>query len=128
MIIKIQQNELFANEFRKWFLFVLKHELIHRGQNLAVKDTKLLARVMVKEFGNEKEYLSDKQEIMARAWETIELFKFQGFTKKRIAHILVNEIYNSENGVLQAYIKTFDKNSNVYKLFFKYLYLYLEEN
>jgi hypothetical protein len=130
LLVEIQKSEMFANDFRKWFLFILKHELIHRGQNLAIRDTKLLSQVMVKEFGNEEEYLSDKQEIMARAWEIIELFKLMGHFNKEEIKIRIRKYntYRGINSTLDSYFKLFTIESDVIKLLYKYMYLYLEEN
>jgi len=129
-LLKIQQNEIFLNSFKKELLVVLKHELIHRGQDLQVKDLKLRFEVMSSSHESLIKDLADKKEIMARAWEIIELFKLKNdFTKEEIRiRIIKHDDYRGLNNTLDFYFKAFGKNSSVIKLLYKYMYLYLEEN
>jgi len=130
LILQIQQNEIFLNSFKKELLFVLKHELVHRGQNFQIKDLDVRFKVMSSPHESLMKDLSDKKEIMARAWEIIELFKLKNdFTKKEIINrIIKHDDYRGINNTLDFYFRAFGKNSPEIKLLYKYMYLYLEEN
>lgn len=125
-ILKIQSDNIFAEEFKKWFLFVLKHELVHRGQFLAIRNSKIRSQVMVKDNSNIKTQLSDKQEIMARAWEIIELYKLIANMNNLQIKKAIKNYPNINNETLNAYYYLFGKDSKEIKLLYKYMYEYLE--
>lgn len=129
LIVGIIDNIKFEEEFKKHLLFILKHELIHRGQHLRVHNVKLRAEVHNKEYENQIKYLSDKQEIMARAWEIVELFKLRNYSIEEIKNILKSNDIRLKYTVhpLRVYLDWFDKDSNVIKLLYKYMYGYLEK-
>jgi hypothetical protein len=125
----IQKDDIFRNEFKKWFLFILKHELIHRGQNLKIQDSEIRAEVMAKNYKNKIEYLSDPQEIMARAWEIVELFKiYYNLSNNKIIEILKKSDNFMGNETLYVYRHTFNNDSKQIKLLYKYIYLYITNN
>ena len=124
---RIQKDINFAKEFKKWFLFELNHELIHRGQNLAIKDANLRAQVMIKDNSTIKKQLADKQEIMARAWEIIELYRLlSNMPKNDILKFIKEYSKYSNNQTLSAYFYLFGAGSPEIKLLYKYMYEYLE--
>jgi hypothetical protein len=126
-ILNIQKDIKFANGFKTWFLYVLKHELIHRGQFLAIKNYKIRAQVMVKDNSSIKKQLEDKQEIMARAWEIVEYFKLiNNFSKDKIKEVMKNYSKYNMNEVISMYIHLFGQDSKELKLLYKYMYEYLE--
>lgn len=128
-IIRIQDNIDFRGQFKNWFLLVLKHELIHRGQNLAVKDIDVLVKVKSNEKEKFKQELSNPIEIMARAWESVEIFKLVNHLENNdIINILKNYSKYALNNTLNTYIELFKKDSKELRLLFKYMYLYLTEN
>lgn len=128
-IINIQNDINFKNQFKDWFLLVLKHELIHRGQNLAVKDIDVLVKVKSNEKEKFKQELSNPIEIMARAWESVEIFKLVNHLENNdIINILKNYSKYALNNTLNTYVELFEKDSKELKLLFKYMYLYLTEN
>lgn len=124
-ITLIQQDSIFAKEFKKWFLFVLKHELVHRGQFLAIKNSKIRSQVMVKDNSILKNQLKDKQEIMARAWEIIELYKLLANMNNSQIKTAIKNYPNINNETLNAYYYFFGKDSKEIKLLYKYMYEYL---
>lgn len=125
-IVNIAGSRDFEIEFKKWLLLIIKHELIHRGQNLRIKDLKLRSMVMQKDYKTHIDYLSDKHEIMARAWEIVELFKLIGYGTERIKSMLKsNDIEKMQNYTLRVYHDWFNMDSDVLKLLYKYMYGYL---
>jgi hypothetical protein len=128
-IIKSLQNKDYYVFFVKWFLFNLKHELVHRGQHLKVKDAKLANEVFQKSYKDQIEYLSDKQEIMARAWEIVELFKLFNYTDDNIRKIIQSKKPEKfQNFTLRTYHLLFNMDDWQIKLLYKYMYLYIEED
>jgi hypothetical protein len=128
LLIKLYKDKIFCNELKKWFIYAIKHELVHRGQNLLIRDTKLRAKVMSKEHISLIKDLADKQEIMARAWEIIELFKLKNFNKNEIKErIIEHDQYRGISNTLDFYFFAFGKNSSEIKLLYKYMYFYLLE-
>lgn len=121
------KNKDFYNSFLEWILFILKHELVHRGQNLAIKDKQLRSEVMIKNYKDKIDYLSDPQEIMARAWEIVELFKLLDYTNEEILILIKTD--NKEkyrNDTLKVYKDLFKKDNMVLKRLYKYMYEYLQ--
>lgn len=129
MLLKIQQNKIFKDEFKKWLMFVLKHELIHRGQNLNILDLNLRKEVRNIEYEHQKKELSEPEEIMARSWEIIELFKLKNnFSNSDIKNYIRDYSKHEQvNNTLNAYFDYFGSNSKQLKLLYKYMYMYLNE-
>lgn len=135
--IAIELNPLFIQALQlirardkllEHFLVVLKHELIHRGQVLKIKDNKFRLEVYGKNTPkDQREYLGGKQEIMARAWEITEYMQLTGISKKEILQIL-----KTQNGgklfidTLKVYHEYFTMQDSELKLLYKYMYWYLE--
>jgi hypothetical protein len=116
----------YINEFKKWFLYVLKHELIHRGQKLEIKNVKIRAMI---NSNNKilKDELKEPQEIMARAWEIVEYFRIiYNMSKNKILQIINNtdDITFGGNRTLFVYMELFNHDSKEIKLLYKYMYLY----
>lgn len=127
-IIKSLQDKDQYQYFIKWLLFNLKHELVHRGQHLKVKDIKIANEIFKKSYKGQLEYLSDKQEIMARAWEIIELFKLLNYTNDNIRKMIQSkDLEKNQNFTLRTYHTLFKIDDWQLKLLYKYMYLYLEE-
>ena len=129
-ILNIKNHEDFKI-FYKYFLMVLEHELIHRGQFLHIKGEALKNSVIRGYDENDIEQYIDKKEIMAYAWTIIQEFKLMfNFDNNKIRGIiktrpLVNVTFSP---TLEFYrdITTKGKNSWVLKLLYKYMYLYLD--
>jgi hypothetical protein len=128
-VFNSEENADIKIQFMKWFIFVLKHELVHRGQMLSVDDENLRHDVFQKNYKDRIAYLSDKQEIMARAWEIIELFKLRGYDIEKISTILkTKNLEKLQISTLRTYQEIFTIDSWQMKLLYKYMYMYLEEN
>ena len=123
----IQNNSVSFDGFKNWLLVGIKHELVHRGQYLRIKDVDIRNNLNSKNEKSYKSYLSSPQEIMARAWEIVELYKvFYGYDSKKILNSLKHsgvERYFSQ--VLCMYHDFFAKDSKELKLLYKYMYEYL---
>jgi hypothetical protein len=128
LIIKISNNKDFQDQFIKWLILNLKHELIHRGQNLRIKDLKIRSEVMSQNTKDQKEYLSRKSEIMARAWEIIELFRLKNYSLEEISQLLktVNK-EKLQNHTLNVYHSMFTMEDWQLRLLYKYMNEYIEK-
>jgi hypothetical protein len=116
----------FFDAFKVYFLKILKHELIHRGQALRIKDNKIKIQILEKDFKNDFEYLKHPQEMMARAWDIVEVYRSIGYSSNEILNILKNR--SKEKGfsnTLLVYHKVFKEYPQVLKLLYKYMYMYL---
>ena len=119
-------NQGFFTQFKKWFLFICKHELVHRGQALQIKDAKLRSEVLQKDTNDIIIYLSDPQEVMARAWEIIELFRFNNYGDARILKTLQKkDIEKYQIKTLKVYHDYFEDTQTI-KLLYKYMYQYIK--
>lgn len=138
-ILNSLNNEAFYNLFIKYLMNILKHELVHRGQALRIKDLNIRAEVLSKDYGelitknNIRKYLADKQEIMANAWFIIQTFKFHNYDNKKIINLLnTNHKHDDKkilmSNLLKIYHDYFEMNENPIKLLYKYMYLYLQED
>lgn len=131
--LKMYGDEKFYKKFLLGFTEVLKHELIHRGQDLKVKDIKLRDKVMSQsdDWKIEK-YLSNKQEVMAFAWQIVERFRIEGYSNIEIKNLLKSDSKPklSSSNILANYHylfkKDIKKNKDVLKLLYKYMYMYLD--
>lgn len=113
----------FVNNFKNQ----IGHELVHREQSIRVKQDEYWKRSQNKD---DSQYLSDKREVMAYAWEFINTFRMSGISDKNIKRILQTDsnIKLSIGGIIfQKYHKIFPKNGTILKLLYKYMYLYLED-
>lgn len=117
------------NTFIEWVLLTIKHELIHRGQNLKIKDNKIQLEVAKKEnTEDQKEYLAGKREIMSRAWEIVEMFRLAGYENREILNILAsNRKEKLQILTLRVYHELFNISAPEMKLLYKYMYWYLED-
>jgi hypothetical protein len=128
-LLKIQSINLSQfNKFVEIISEVIGHELVHRYQMVQVEGRKLRNFI----FGcTPKEtilYLSSKQEIMARAWQIIEEFRFSGLKDKNILSIMQsnkNTRMVAYSPTLMDYLQFFNTKDNVFKILYKYIYMYI---
>jgi len=116
----------------KWFLEdfeeFLGHETIHRMQSFKDKVNNIKAT----STENEKEHYSQTKEIMSYAWQIVQTFKMYGKDEDYIKFILSSKRDEPNVKVInfipvfKKYYNLFDKDSNVMKLLYKYIYLYID--
>lgn len=116
-----------TNNMKLFFLELkskLSHELIHRIQFIKANQSKLNNQ---KRDIDEREYLSDKHEIMAFAFNTIEYFRMSGIIDKSILQYIKqnNPILNT-CFFYKKYMDNFTMEDKELKLYFKYIYMYLD--
>lgn len=109
--------------FMNDFLVVLKHEIIHRLQFLNIKQEKERLKIAHKQSKSDKAYLSSKHEIMAWAWNIIEILRML-YTNEEIANQLRSG--NIDSVMYNDYLTLFDKNSKQIRMLNKYMYKYLQ--
>jgi len=115
----------------KWFLddFIdfIGHEIIHRMQSVNDKVNNIKA--MSNE--NEKLHYSQPKEIMAYVWLIVQTFKMNGKDNDYIKFVLSNKRDDHNIKIInyipafKKYYNLFDKDSNVMKLLYKYIYQYI---
>lgn len=121
--------ELDGNNFQNFvddIIHLVGHELIHRKQFLKMNYTNQTNSYT---FNNKKKYLSNKQEIMAYAWQIINSFRLHGALDTDIKKILKtnsNIKFQLGEKPLQDYHDCFTFNDNELKRLYKYMYEYLE--
>lgn len=133
-ILKIKE-EMYT-DFVKIFIYLLKHELIHRAQKLHLKSTEEKQKVYdTRRDASDTVYFSNKYEIMARAFTIVEECRLFGnmtdeeiidlskLSKKYTDYQLVNISYS-----LWKYRGMFNKNSDTMKLLYKYIVEYVEKS
>jgi hypothetical protein len=102
----------------------ISHELIHRLQFIKANKDKLNLQ---KRITNEKEYMSDKHEIMAYAFNTVEYFRMIGLTDlDLISRLKKKDIMLNSCFFYQKYNEVFNMEDKELKLYFKYMYMYLD--
>lgn len=121
-------NEYLLQDFDKYwdsFKLMLGHECIHRMQYLRQKVNKNYFPSMEKEI----KYYSNKQEIMAFAWQAIFLYLCYGKTKEEMKKAVTNkeDRNNYFNYVVNKYNELFSFDSNIMKIFKKYCYEYINK-
>ena len=80
-----------------------------------------------KRITNEKEYMSDKHEIMAYAFNTVEYFRMIGLTDlDLISRLKKKDIMLNSCFFYQKYNEVFNMEDKELKLYFKYMYMYLD--
>ncbi len=124
-ITNIQKDKESYKSFCYEFMDLIGHEMIHRIQYINSKEQWI---VKLQNTKDPKKYLFDPHEIMAYAWQIVQYFKLQNYTNKQIKEILSstnNEKLNCRT--LKAYHYFFDKDSDVIKRLYKYMYQYLDE-
>jgi hypothetical protein len=112
------------------FYDLMVHELTHRGQLLLKKIKNLEIELSKKTNYGEKQYLSDRYELMAYANQTIEELRFEGYTDNQIIVMIKSfNFKDCKSAIISYYLKVFDKHKNedlkILKQFFKYIYEYL---
>jgi hypothetical protein len=102
----------------------LSHELIHRAQFIKIQNLKLKNIELDQSDIN---YMKDKHEIMAYAFNTIEYFRVIGIKDEQLKKYLIEKhpLLNS-CFYYKQYINNFSINDNTLKLYYKYLYMYLD--
>ena len=107
-------------------LHLIGHELIHREQFLRMDYIKNIESYA---FTDKKKYLSNKQEIMAYAWQIINSFRLHGALDSDIQKILKtnsNIKFQLGGKVLADYHDLFTIDDKELKLLYRYMYLYSE--
>lgn len=133
--ISIFTNELFYRKFYDFFIIQLEHEIVHRKQFLTVKDIKLRKKLFTKKDPlSPKRYLSDKQEVMARAWDIIETLRCKGKTYSDILQIIQSPKKYKEDIKIHSLVAYYFYFSNrnredqeVLNQLKKYIYEYIEQ-
>jgi hypothetical protein len=126
-IQSIQTDERFLNTFLDIVLKIIGHEIIHRLQGLNVKDEELRKKIYSNNTKDIRIYLSNKYEVMSRAWQIIEELRFQGVNDSRIKEIIKNSKNYGMSASLYEYRRIFsDNQQEVLNLLYKYVFLYLE--
>ncbi len=123
-IVEIQKNEKTYDEFAKICLSYIEHELIHRLQVIDISDLKI-KKALSSNRKKDLDYFSNAQEIMSYAWNSLEELRFAGNTDKEILKKLKTLNFSTDSLILFNYLKIFDKDSDVLKRFYKYIYMYL---
>jgi len=142
IFIKLNNNSLMREKnivhykmFCKMLVNLIKHELIHRGQKLFIKNKELKQKIYdTSVFDSDKKYYSNKYEIMAHAFTIIEDLKLLGnLETERIRDTIKRNDIGSLmflGGISYAfhqYTTLFDMNSKEIKLLYKYIFMYLNE-
>ena len=127
--LNIFKSDKIFNKFKEVLTVCLKHELIHRGQVLKIKDTDIRYEVLKKNYDEDIiKYLSDKQEIMAFAWELTELLRIKGLKDKEILNLMQKDIpqLRRTSEIANVYFDYFSIKDAQIKLLYKYVYMYLD--
>jgi hypothetical protein len=128
-LLKIQTEDSLYDYFIKNVLRILGHELIHRHQGFVITNQKLKNYIMDHSKLEVENYLSNKQEMMARAWQILEEFRYVGLKNEDIRHLLSNiEKGMRYSKTLYDYFVVFkdDENKDVFKRLQKYIYQYFD--
>ncbi len=115
---RILLNNRLKEDFINDLFKIINHEQVHNIQSSKFNRTEL------PDTSNLKKYFSNKDEIMAHARTAVDEIKHLG--REEILKIVRGDITPSRTSI-SMYRNNFDKNSDVYKRFIKYVYLYLKE-
>ncbi len=132
-LLKIQEKDKveFFNFFVKNIIRIIGHELIHRHQGFLIANQKLKTYIMDHSELDTIKYLSNKQEMMCRAWQILEEFRYSGLDENQIKNL----ISNIKDGfrysyTLYDYLVIFDfnkkENKEIFKQLQKYIYQYYD--
>lgn len=131
-IEKIFIDKNFQIKFIQAFKELIGHELIHRGQFIAVQNfhmDKIIARFLhTDKYKTEIGYYANKHEIMSWSWQIIEELRFKGATDAEILYYLKNKKGSYDSPVFENIYLKFYNSSNVLKRLLKYMYEYLKGN
>jgi hypothetical protein len=132
-LIKIQNkiNDSFFDFFIKNVVRIIGHELIHRHQGFVIANEKLKRYIMDHSQLDGIKYLSNPQEMMSRAWQILEEFRYNGQSENQIKHLLSNiEKAYKYSSTLIEYFTIFDydkkENKEMFKQLQKYIYQYYD--
>lgn len=130
-ILEIIKNEKIFDRFLYSLLEILGHEIVHRMQLKDIKDKKILNILSTKDINNRIQYFSNKQEIMAFAWQIIEQFRFIGYSDDKIKEIMKTYknpklIHKKLPEIYKLYIYLFNNDNSVLNKLHKYMYEYLQ--
>lgn len=125
-IVEAYQN---YNEFKAQFEKFLKHEIIHREQQRRINNEKVIDKIIKLSRQSQIKYYGSKQEIMAYAWQIIFDFRIAGKPDEIIKQLISKDSFvaNRFSKPLEAYKTLFEKDSDVLKLLYKYIYMYLDK-
>lgn len=133
---KSSSSEDNFNKMCKGFINLLNHEIIHRQQKTFVANEKLKRDIYDNSPNDsDKVYYYSKYEIMAHAYTIIQDWKLLGnMTDTDIINSLrtkrfqdISKLWDYSNA-FRNYTVLFDMDSDVIKLLYKYIYMYLKED
>lgn len=113
------------------FLDIVGHEIVHRLQINRIKEKEILNILSTKEIENQKEFLSNKQEMMAYAWQIIQEFRALNYNDNEILKVIKADWKYTMSALLPRiyfiYLNVFqfNKENKVLKRLHKYMYEYL---
>ena len=126
------QDEKILNHFVEQFEIIVGHEILHRLQYGKNKIKNFMNKYNVEDVNDlnqVRRYLSDKEEIMAYAWQIVEFFKIHDYKREKIKNLLKNNELENEKyqyEPLYYYHKVFKINDAPLRLLYKYMYMYLD--
>lgn len=126
MFVIMDKNVIKMPFFNDAFFDIISHEMVH-----AVQHSKRDIEYILPDPTNKKEYLSNKDEIMAFSWtianEIYNKNKRKSFMeiKSRISSDGLSRVVGQQGGQIYSDIKRLDKKEM--DRYLKYIYLYLEE-
>ena len=127
----VANNEISQSNFFHQIEKSLEHELIHKKQQ--ERDKRERPKAKYKWYDDRtpkfwKQYLSDKNEVMAFARSIVELYKADGLSKDEINDALKSlNMEKYPNRILERYLSVFDKTDPTIKRILSYVYQYNEK-
>jgi len=116
----------YFNLFLKTFQLLIGHELVHRMEYIQRALEKLSNKIGKDK--DPKKYLSDPDEIMAYAWQTVEELRYRFGDDQEILNLIKSDspIKYRVSYALTIYKTNFSLDEKLLKLFYKYVYMYLD--
>lgn len=126
--LRLQYDEKFFKFFVRNVLRVIGHELIHRQEGLRIQNQKIRDYALDHSKLETKEYLANKQEMMARAWQIIEELRYKGYVDNAIRADINSKVVLAKSTSLSEYYDYFDYKTDkeIFKRLYKYIYMYLD--
>jgi hypothetical protein len=123
----IVKDDNFFTLFLKTFQPLIGHELVHRMEYIQ----RALENLSNKRDNDKiKKYLSDHDEIMSYAWQSVEELRYRFGEDQEILKLVKSDspIKYRVSYALTIYKVNFSLDDKVTKLLYKYIYLYLDSN
>lgn len=127
-LLKLTTPGNFFNYFTINVIRIIGHELIHRNQMFHLTNKKLRNYIFDHSKLEVEEYLKNKQEMMSRAWQIIEEFRYKELNDKTILNIMRNNKDTriiAKSFTLSTYFDYFNPKDKIFKDLYKYMYLYI---